>query len=211
FHWDRSSTRDEDRTCWIRVAQSWASASWGAMFIPRVGQEVVVEFLEGNPDRPLITGVVYNANNHVPYKLPDNKTRSTIKSNSSPGGSGFNELRFEDKAGEEEIYLHAERDWHRDVKHDEIGKIDNDRDIKITGGNDTLTISSGNHTITVSAGKSEVTAAQSITLSVGPNSIKIDTTGVTINGMKVDVQASATMSLQAGATLSVTGAMISLN
>ena len=120
---------DEERTCWIRVAQSWAGASLGAMFIPRVGQEVVVEFLEGNPDRPLITGVVYNANRPVPYTLPGNKTRSTIKTNSSPGGSGFNELRFEDKAGEEEVYLpRRTRLAPRRSKHDEIGKIDNDRD-----------------------------------------------------------------------------------
>ena len=211
FHWDRSSTQDEDRTCWIRVAQTWAGAAWGTMFIPRVGQEVVVEFLEGDPDRPLVTGVVYNANNKVPHALPANKTRSTIKTNSSTGGSGFNEFRFEDKAGEEEIYLHAERDWRREVKHDEIAKVENDRTVTVTSGNDGLTVSSGNHTITVSSGKSEVTAAQSITLSVGSNSVKIDTSGVTINGMKVSVQSTATMSLQAGASLSVTGATISLN
>jgi type VI secretion system secreted protein VgrG len=211
FHWDRSSTRDEDRTCWIRVAQMWAGPSWGAMCIPRVDQEVVVEFLEGNPDRPLVTGVVYNANNKVPYPLPDNKTRSTIKTNSSTGGGGFNELRLEDKSGEEEIYLHAERDWRREIKHDEIAEIKNDRNIKITGGNDSLTISSGNHTISISAGKSEVTAAQSIMLSVGTNSVKIDTGGVTINGIKVGVQSTATMSLQAGASLTVSGATISLN
>ncbi len=211
FHWDRSDTQDDERTCWIRVAQTWAGASWGTMFIPRVGQEVVVEFLEGNPDRPLITGVVYNANNRVPHKLPDNKTVSTIMSNSSTGGNGFNEFRFEDKAGSEEVYMHAERDWRREVKHDEIGKVDNDRTITITSGNDSLTVSSGNHSITVSSGKSEVTAAQSITLSVGANSVKIDTGGVTINGMKIEVQSTATMSLDAGASLSLTGATISLN
>ena len=203
FHWDRSNTKDSDRTCWIRVAQTWAGASWGTMFIPRADQEVVVEFLEGNPDRPLVTGVVYNANNRVPYGLPEHKTRSTIKSDSVGGDQGFNEFRIEDKGGAEEIYLHAERDWVREVKHDETARIDNDRTVKITGGNDKLTVSSGNHTITVSAGKSEVTAAQSITLTVGANSVKIDTAGVTINGIKVDVQASATVSLQASATMSL--------
>ena len=203
FHWDRSPTQDEDRTCWIRVAQTWAGGGWGAMFIPRVGMEVVVEFLEGNPDRPLITGVVYNANNKVPHPLPDNKTRSTIKSNSSTGGNGFNEFRFEDKAGSEEVYLHAERDYLREVKHDEIAKVTNDRTVTVSSGNDTLTVSSGNHTIKVSGGKSEVTAAQSITLSVGSNSVKIDMAGVTINGMKVDVKASG--------PLTVSGAMVSIN
>ena len=211
FHWDRSGTSDEDRTCWIRVAQSWAGPSWGAMFIPRVGQEVVVEFLEGNPDRPLVTGVVYNANNKVPHPLPDNKTRSAIKSSSSPGGDGFNEFRFEDKAGQEEVYLHAERDWRREVKHDEIAEITHDRSVRITGGDDSLTVSTGDHTITVSAGASAVTAAKSITLSVGANSVKIDTGGVTINGVKVAVQSTATMSLQAGASLTVSGATIALN
>ena len=174
------------------------------------GQEVVVEFLEGDPDRPLVTGVVYNANNKVPHALPANKTRTTMKTNSSTG-AGFNELRFEDKAGEEEIYMHAQYDWKREVKHDEIAEVKNDRTVKVTSGNDSLTVSSGNHTVTISAGKSEITAAQSITLSVGSNSVKIDTTGVTINGIKVAVQSTATMSLQAGASLSVTGATISLN
>ncbi len=220
FHWDRSDTQDSDRTCWIRVAQSWAAGSWGAMTIPRVGQEVIVEFLEGNPDRPLITGVVYNGNNQVPHKLPDNKTQTTLMSNSSPGGGGFNEFRFEDKAGAEEVYMHAAYDYRREVKHDEKATITNDRSVTITSGNDTLTVSSGNHSLTVSsgdhsvtisAGKSEVTAAQSITLSVGSNSIKIDTSGVTINGMKVAVQASATMSLDASGAMSLSGATISLN
>ncbi len=219
FHWDRSPTQDQDRTCWIRVAQTWAGAAWGTMFIPRVGMEVVVEFLEGDPDRPLITGVVYNANNKVPHALPTNKTRSTMKSNSSTGGNGFNEFRFEDKKGEEEIYLHAERDWKRDVKHDQITTVDNDvkREVKndetatiknnrtttISSGNDKLTVSSGNHTITVSAGTSEISAMTSITLKVGGNSVVIDQTGVTIKGTMVEVKGSA--------TVTISGGMVSIN
>jgi type VI secretion system secreted protein VgrG len=196
FHWDRSSTADDDRTCWIRVAQTWAGGAWGSMYIPRVGQEVVVEFLEGNPDRPLVTGVVYNAGNKVPHSLPDNKTRSTIMSNSSPGGGGGNEFRLEDKAGQEEFYLHASRDFRHEVKHDEIGKVDNDRTVTITGGNDSLTIASGNHSVHVNAGKSELKAAQSITLSVGANSITIDQTGITINGSKIGVQATGPLTIK---------------
>ena len=220
FHWDRSDTQDEDRTCWIRVAQTWGGSSWGTIVIPRIGQEVVVEFLEGNPDRPLITGVVYNANNMAPYDLPANKTQTGMKSNSSPGGNGSNEFRFEDKAGAEEIYIHAQYDFKRDVLHDETSTVTNDRTATISNGNDTLTvsqgnqsttISAGNHSIDVSAGKSELTAAQSITFTVGSNSIKIDTSGVTINGMKVDVQSSATMSLQAGASMSLQGATVAIN
>ena len=221
FHWDRSDTTDEDRTCWIRVAQTWGGSSWGTMVIPRVDQEVIVEFLEGNPDRPLITGVVYNANNKPPYTLPDNKTQTGMKSNSSPGGSGSNELRLEDKKGEEEFYIHAQFNYTKEVEQDRTitVKTGNDKTTVKTGdhsmtvstGNHGTTVSAGNHKLDVSAGKSEITAAQSIELTVGSNSIKIDTTGVTINGIKVDVKSSATMSLQAGAPLSLQGTMISLN
>lgn len=216
FHWDRSSRRDEERTCWIRVAQTWAGAQWGAMFIPRHGMEVVVEFLEGNPDRPLITGVVYNESNKPPYGLPENKTRSTIKSGQD---DSYNELRFEDKGGEEEIYVHAQKDYNREVKNDVKDKIFNNRTVEIQQGNDSLAVNGGNHSIKVAAGTSAIEAAQSITLTVGSNSIKIDQSGVTINGMQlqfsanatVQVSANATMSLQAGGPLSLQGAMISLN
>ena len=223
FHWDRSDTKDDERTCWIRVAQSWAGSSWGSMTIPRVGMEVVVEFLEGNPDRPLITGVVYNANNMAPYALPDNMTRTVFKSNSSKGGNGSNELYFEDKAGEEKIYMHAQFDHEYKILHNQDGKVKNDRTIEVTEGNDKLTVgqgnhdmtvstgnhkttvSAGNHSLSVSAGKSEITAAQSITLTVAGNSIKIDTTGVTINGIKIGVTANATMSLSASASMTIDG------
>jgi type VI secretion system secreted protein VgrG len=220
FHWDRSDTQDDQRTCWIRVAQGAAGAGWGNMFIPRVGQEVVVEFLEGNPDRPLITGVVYNANVQVPYALPANKTRSTIKSNSSKGSNGFNELRFEDLAGQEEVYFHVQKDFNKAVLNDETVTIhrntattveSGNRSVTVSQGNDALTVSTGNHTITVTTGHSSVTAGQSITLTVGENSIKIDNTGITIIGAMVRLQSQATMSLQAGAPLSVSAPMISLN
>ena len=109
FHWDRVGASDEKSSCWIRVAQSWAGKGWGAIMIPCTGQEVVVDFLEGNPDRPIIVGSVYNADQTPPYALPDEKTKSTLKSNSSKGSGGFNELRFEDAKGQEQIFLHAER------------------------------------------------------------------------------------------------------
>ncbi len=103
FHWDRYGKYDEKASCWIRVAQLWAGAKWGAIHIPRIGQEVIVDFLEGDPDQPIITGRVYNNDNMPPYDLPDNATQSGIKSRSSKGGSptNINELRFEDKKGEE--------------------------------------------------------------------------------------------------------------
>jgi len=127
FHWDRYSKADENSSCWIRVSQDWAGKKWGSMFIPRIGQEVIVEFLEGDPDRPIITGRVYNDKSKVPYDLPGNMTRSTIKTNSSKGGSGWNELRFEDKKDSEQIFIHAQKNMDERVKNDSKEWIGNDR------------------------------------------------------------------------------------
>jgi type VI secretion system secreted protein VgrG len=112
FFWDRVGKKDENSSCWIRVSQAWAGKNWGAMWIPRIGQEVIVEFLEGDPDRPIITGRVYNADQEVPYQLPEHGTRSTLLSRSSKGGAtaNFNEIRFEDKKGSEQIFINAEKD-----------------------------------------------------------------------------------------------------
>jgi len=129
FHWDRLGKSNEESTCWVRVAQSWAGGSWGAHFWPRVGQEVVVEFLEGDPDQPLVTGSVYNASQMPPYELPKYYTRSGVKTRSSKQGtnSNYNELRFEDKKGDEQLFLQAEKDMDVYVKHDSREKIDNQR------------------------------------------------------------------------------------
>src|SRR5690606_2699053 len=106
FHWDRQGQRNAQSSAWIRVSQAWAGPGWGFLFIPRIGMEVIVSFLGGDPDRPIVTGCVYNGSNPTPYTLPDEKTKSTIKTNSSLGGGGSNELRFEDKKGSEEVYIH---------------------------------------------------------------------------------------------------------
>jgi type VI secretion system secreted protein VgrG len=118
FHWDRTPNVDENSSCWLRVAQSWASRQWGSMFLPRIGDEVIVDFLEGDPDRPIITGRVYNAHTTTPYTLPDNKHLSGIKTNSTKGGGGFNEIRFDDTKGQEHVFIHAEKDHHLRVKND---------------------------------------------------------------------------------------------
>ena len=121
FFWDREGKRDENTSCWIRASQGWAGTEFGIMAIPRIGQEVIVSFLEGDPDRPIITGRLYNAGAMPPYELPEHKTRTVFKSMSTPGGEGprgFNELRIEDKAGEEEMYVHAEKDVNIHVKND---------------------------------------------------------------------------------------------
>ena len=127
FHWDREGKKDDKSSCWIRVASLFAGGQYGAIFTPRMGQEVVVDFLEGDPDQPLITGRVYNADLMPPYPLPDEKTKSTIKTNSSIGAEGFNEIRFEDKKGEEQLFIHAEKDLDIRVKSDRRELVGNDR------------------------------------------------------------------------------------
>jgi type VI secretion system secreted protein VgrG len=131
FYWDEKPAYDDTSSCWIRVAQSFAGPAWGAQFIPRIGMEVVVEFLEGNPDRPLVTGCVYNGSNPPPYPLPDNKTQSGLKTNSSPGGDGSNELRFEDAAGSEEIFLHAKKNWTIGVENDKVQTVGHDESLEV--------------------------------------------------------------------------------
>ena len=126
FHWDRLGKKDQDAGCFIRVSAAWAGAGWGFIQIPRIGQEVIVDFLEGDPDQPIITGRVYNAAQMPPYGLPGSATQSGWKSNSSPGGGGWNELRFEDKAGSEEVYFQAQKDHNELVKNNESRKIGND-------------------------------------------------------------------------------------
>jgi type VI secretion system secreted protein VgrG len=149
FHWDRRAGNNEKASCWIRVAQSWAGKRWGTLFLPRRGQEVIVEFLEGDPDQPIVTGTVYNGDQMPPYALPGEATKSTFKSDSSKGGGGFNEIRFEDQKGKEQVFIHAERnhdlrvkkdalewigqDRHLIVKRDQIEKVDGDKHGNVTG------------------------------------------------------------------------------
>jgi type VI secretion system secreted protein VgrG len=143
FHWDREQKRHgqaippEERSCWIRVSEGWAGSGWGAMHLPRVGQEVIVDFLEGDPDRPIITGRVYNADNMPPWKLPDEKTKSGWKSHSSKNGtaSNYNEIRFEDKKNHEDLLIHAERTMHNSVEASQFITVGGDRHIT-TGGTD---------------------------------------------------------------------------
>jgi type VI secretion system secreted protein VgrG len=125
FPWDRLGKKDENSSCWIRVAQAWAGKQWGAVFLPRIGHEVLVEFLEGDPDRPIVTGSVYNADLMPPYALPDNLSQSGLKTHSLNKGTDqtFNELRFEDKKDAEQVYLHAERDFDRVVENNDTLKV----------------------------------------------------------------------------------------
>lgn len=135
FHWDRTGSSDQTASCWIRVSQSWGGGGFGAVFVPRVGQEVLIQFLEGDPDRPYVVGVFYNGQNQPPYPLPGGRTRSGIRSRSTPGGGGFNELRFEDVAGSEEVFLHAQQDMNTVVKRDHSQQYGRDRQTDVGRNN----------------------------------------------------------------------------
>lgn len=126
FPWDRKAKKDGTDTCWVRVAQNWAGATWGGQIIPRIGMEVMVAFVDGDPDRPLVTGVVPNPANGVPYELPANKTRMVLRSNTHKG-TGFNELSFEDEAGKEQLFLHAQKDHDVHVLNDTRERVEHDR------------------------------------------------------------------------------------
>ncbi|MEJ2455379.1 MAG: type VI secretion system tip protein TssI/VgrG [Candidatus Thiodiazotropha sp.] len=163
FHWDRYGESNENSSCWVRVAQPWAGKNWGAMSIPRIGQEVIVEFLEGDPDRPIITGSVYNAEQMPPWGLPASQTQSGILSRSTKTGTqeNANALRFEDKKGEEQLWLHAEKDQLTEVENDETKWVGNDR-TKTIDGNETTTVHKNrtetvdqNETITVHQNRTE--------------------------------------------------------
>ncbi|NTF36533.1 type VI secretion system tip protein TssI/VgrG [Agrobacterium rubi] len=154
FPWDRKAKKDGTDTCWVRVAQNWAGSTWGGQIIPRIGMEVMVAFVDGDPDRPLVTGVVPNARQTVPYDLPANKTRSTFRTNTHKG-IGFNELRFEDAADNEEVFLHAQKDtnfeilndYSKRVGHDKSELVANDKSTEVLGDHDEVI--AGNMSIAV--------------------------------------------------------------
>ncbi|MCG2595105.1 type VI secretion system tip protein VgrG [Ramlibacter sp. XY19] len=213
FRWDRYGTADQNASCWIRVSQAWAGNGYGAIALPRLGQEVIVEFLEGDPDSPIVTGSVYNGENKPPYKLPAEKTRWGLKSRSSKGGGAgnFNELRFEDKMGSEEVYLHAEKDQtlytrkkrtefvgdesHLNVKKDLVEKLEADvhRDVQ---GDEMVKLGGGFHVKTASGWEGKI-----------GSKFAVDA------GQEIHLKAGATLVLEAGSRLSlkVGGNFIDIN
>jgi type VI secretion system secreted protein VgrG len=198
FHWDHVGTKDEKSSCWIRVSHPWAGKGWGAIYLPRIGQEVIVDFLEGDPDRPIVTGRVYNAQQTPPYDLPANKTQSGVKSRSSLDGGpqDFNEIRFEDKKGREEIHIHAQKKLSTVVEGSETRNVHGSRSTTIGDGDKTvvkdgdcqLVVKQGDHVTQVELGSDTTEALTSIELKVGSNSITIDQGGITIKGIVVTIE-----------------------
>jgi type VI secretion system secreted protein VgrG len=222
FHWDREGKADDRTSCWLRVSSSWAGDRYGGIAIPRVGMEVLVTFLEGDPDQPLVTGCLYHKEHVAPYDLPANKTRSVFKTLSSPGGDGYNELRIEDRKGAEQIYVHAQRDWDENIEHVQKIRVGHERHDTVEAnshseskaeehrtthadrkteirGNDHLTVGNTQHMKIgtgqfVEAGKEihyyagskvVIDAGMELTASGGGSFLKLDPSGVTLNGASI--------------------------
>ncbi|MEL3928406.1 type VI secretion system tip protein VgrG [Aeromonas enteropelogenes] len=198
--WDRYGSSNDQSSCWVRVSQGWAGGQYGMMAIPRIGHEVIVSFLEGDPDQPIVTGRTYHATNRPPYELPANKTRTVLRTETHQG-EGFNELRFEDQAGQEEIYLHGQKDlnvliendaaWH--IKHDEHRDIDNERVTRIKA-NDHLTVEGEK--------RDHIKADYSLTVDASMHQ-KLGQSWLTQAGQEVHVKAGAKVVLEAGSELTV--------
>ncbi|HEX8558035.1 MAG TPA: type VI secretion system tip protein VgrG [Pyrinomonadaceae bacterium] len=201
FHWDREGRYDENSSCWVRVSQPWAGKGWGAISVPRIGQEVVVDFLEGDPDRPLVVGRVYNAGQMPPYALPAEQTKSTMKTLSSKGGGGFNELRFEDRKGAEQIFIHAERDEDIRVKNDLREWVG--RDTHLIVKHDRLEEVEGEQHLTVGGDKSEK-AGGAISRAAGAD-IQEKAAGryALAAGSEIHLKSGANLVLESGATVTL--------
>jgi type VI secretion system secreted protein VgrG len=239
FHWDRLGKNDENSSCWIRCAQSSAGKTWGSMFLPRIGHEVVVSFLEGDPDQPLVTGVVYNADDMPAYTLPDNKTRSYIKTHSSKqgGDADSNEIRFEDLKGSEEVYIHAQKDYNRVVENNDTltvgsSKADDgsqtiviykDRTETVKTGNETLTVEKGNRSTTISAGNETLDVTKgnrTTTIGAGNETltVKQGNRSITITAGTDTTEAGQTITLKVGSNsieisqqgITIQGAQVSI-
>jgi type VI secretion system secreted protein VgrG len=201
FHWDRVGKYDDKSSLWIRVSQNWAGKQWGAMFIPRIGQEVIVDFLEGDPDRPIITGRVYNANSMPPYALPDEKTKSTIKTYSYKGGGGFNELRFEDKKGSEQVFIHGQKDMDFRLKNDYKTFVGNESHL-IVKSDQMAEVRADNH-MTVKGNNNEKiggSASRNVSMNID------EKTGMKYAmdaGMEIHLKAGMTVTMEAGVSLTL--------
>ncbi|HBX57788.1 MAG TPA: type VI secretion system tip protein VgrG [Pseudomonas sp.] len=211
FFWDRDGKSDDKTSCWLRVSSSWAGDRYGGIAIPRIGMEVLVTFLEGDPDQPLVTGCLYHAEHVVPYDLPAHKTRSVFKTLSSPGGAGYNELRIEDQKGAEQIFIHAQRDWDENIEHDQKIRIGNERHDTVEA-NSYSEFKAEEHRTTHADRKSEVRANDHLT--VGNNQhVKIGTGQFIEAGNEIHLSSGLKVVLEAGSelTFKAAGSFIKLD
>jgi type VI secretion system secreted protein VgrG len=220
FPWDRDGKNDETSSCWVRVVLPWSGKGFGMQFVPRIGQEVIVTFIDGDPDRPLVTGCVYNGDNALPYALPANQTQSGIKTQSSKGGGGFNELRFEDKKDAEEVFLQAQKDFKINVLndttatvgHDETLTVQNARTRTVKDGDETVTLEKGKRSVTIQTGSDTLDVKDSRTVKVGADqthstggNYEHQVTGnysLTVDG-NLTIKVTGTLTLESGGTFSM--------
>jgi type VI secretion system secreted protein VgrG len=222
FHWDR----DDEHLYRVRVAQVWAGDSWGGSFIPRIDQEVIVEFLEGDIDRPLVVGTVYNGKHKMPFGTKANKNINGIKSDTTTGSNGYNQLTFDDTKKAEKVEFRAEKFLDtliRDTETRNIGedfsseKGDASRNITLKKGDDNLKVETGNQVVDVSQ-EILIKAGQKITLKVGGSTIVMDQESITLKSLNIKVEASAdldmkgtTTQLKGSAVLTIQGGMVKIN
>ncbi|NJD06638.1 MAG: type VI secretion system tip protein VgrG [Methylococcaceae bacterium] len=202
FHWDRYSQKDETSSCWVRVSHPWAGQGWGAISIPRIGQEVIVDFLEGDPDRPIITGRVYNADTRAPFALPGAAVISGIKSDTHKG-AGYNEISMDDTAGKEKFLIHSQYDMTTTVRNNDTQHVMVDRTIHVDGKHTEtikkdlrLTVAEGDQVNIVESGHLHIQAAQTITLKVGGSTLQMDKDGnILVNGAYLKLVGSSKIDL----------------
>jgi len=211
FHWDREGQADDKTSCWLRVSSSWAGDRYGGIAIPRVGMEVLVTFLEGDPDQPLVTGCLYHKEHQVPYDLPANKTRTVFKTLSSPGGGGYNELRIEDRKGAEQIYIHAQRDWDENIEHDQKIRVGHERHDTVEA-NSYSELKAEEHLIVAGDRKVEIKPDDHLTVGQTQH-IKLGTAQLTRAGREIHLKAGQKLVIEAGVelTLKAGGSFIKLD
>ncbi|MBY7666998.1 type VI secretion system tip protein TssI/VgrG, partial [Vibrio anguillarum] len=210
FPWDRYSNGDEHSSCWVRVSQGWAGSQYGMIAIPRIGHEVIVSFLNGDPDQPIVTGRTYHATNKAPYILPDNKTKTVLRSETHQG-EGFNELSFEDQAAQEKIYLHAQKDLDALVLNDATAHIKHDQ--HLTVDNDQFTHVKHNHHLTVEGeSRDNITKDNSVEIS-GSVQHKVAKLTAIQTGREISLKAGAKIVVEAGAevTLKAGGSFVKVD
>jgi type VI secretion system secreted protein VgrG len=198
FHWDREGQRNAHSSCWIRTMQAWAGTAWGFQFIPRIGMEVMVVFLTGDTDRPMVIGAVYNAEHPPPFALPASKTKSGIRTQTSRGGGGFNELSFEDRAGFERVYLHAEKDHEVVVRHDQITRVGNQRTEQVSGHRFTLV--SGNDLKSVAGNLTESVGGDESRAVEGSRTFRVEGNAAEVVRGRSEVQVMEDQSTRVGGT-----------